>query len=210
MSPYSDPFKFEVRFGSCFQVDDIISLVIASLLMVMIQVVCERLMFLTSLIHRFAFWRYSYIHYRVKTAKRSTSRYLIKLGQNYLTKIKTQTLLNTIKRCSKLALTCVVTDSVCMVLYILLMNYTPINLVNLLYLIDSNINLLRYVNFLGREIQTIISPLTTKKSNYDSKIVAKCTHALAREKSSEFVCAWQVSCSWLFSLMWLYIHSWVF
>ena len=106
-----------------------------------------------------------------------------------LTKIKTQTLLNTIKRCSKLALTCVVTDSVCMVLYILLMNYTPINLVNLLYLIDSNINLLRYVNFLGRELQTIISPLTTKKSNYDSKIVAKCTHALAREKSSEFVCA---------------------
>ena len=41
MSPYSDPFKFEVRFGSCFQVDDIISLVIASLLMVMIQVVCD-------------------------------------------------------------------------------------------------------------------------------------------------------------------------
>ena len=42
MSPYSDPFEFEVRFGTCFQVDDIISLAIASLLMVIIQVSVKR------------------------------------------------------------------------------------------------------------------------------------------------------------------------
>ena len=68
-------------------------------------------------------------------------------------------------RCSKLAAVCMISDAVCMFIYLFMMNYFPTNMTNMIYLIDSNINLISLI-MIQKSWRTVIFPWKREKLNY--------------------------------------------
>ena len=68
-------------------------------------------------------------------------------------------------RCSKLAAVCMISDAVCMFIYLFMMNYFPTNMTNLIYLIDSKINLISLI-MIQKSWRIVIFPWKREKLNY--------------------------------------------
>ena len=68
-------------------------------------------------------------------------------------------------RCSKLAAVCMISDAVCMFIYLFMMNYFPTNMTNMIYLIDSNINLISLI-MIQKSWRIVIFPWKREKLNY--------------------------------------------
>ena len=58
-----------------------------------------------------------------------------------------------------------ISDAVCMFIYLFMMNYFPTNMTNLIYLIDSNINLISLI-MIQKSWRIVIFPWKREKLNY--------------------------------------------
>ena len=73
-------------------------------------------------------------------------------------------------RCSIVALVCMATDGLCMVLYLFMMNYFPINLTNSIYLIDSNINIISLI-MIQKNWKLVLFPWRKEKTLFRKALV---------------------------------------